>query len=124
MKTWASQNMNMRQRTSDFTKISVLSMVSPQAEIYPMGSNMAEPLMLVFLMSVLTQKSAELREVGLVNAIILTCQSAPFHPHFYSLLWLPILPLQVQLAFRQWIRIGDPLGWIKVCAQGYPCPQG
>ena len=32
-----------------------------------MGSNMAKPLMLVFLVSVLTQKSAELREGGLAN---------------------------------------------------------
>ena len=52
---------------TDFTGRSMLSAVSPQAEICPMGSNVAEPLTLVFLMSVLTQKSAELKEGGLAR---------------------------------------------------------
>ena len=63
--------------------------------MYHMGSNMVELLMLVFPVSVLTPKSADLREGDLTNASTLGCQSVLFHIHFYSLLRLPIIPLQV-----------------------------
>ena len=68
MKTWASRNMNMRQCANEFTGRSVLSVVSPQAEMCPVGSNMVELLMLVFPMIALTRKSAELKEGGLTDA--------------------------------------------------------
>ena len=82
MKTWATWNMNMRQHANDFTMRSALSAVSPQAEICPMGSNVVEPLMLVFPMSIPTQKSAELRERGLMNAGIFNLPEHPLPPPF------------------------------------------
>ena len=114
----------MRQRANDFTGISVLSAVSPQAEMYHMGLNVVELLMLVFPLSVLTPKNADLREGGLANVSILGCQSVLFHIRFYFLLWLPIIPLWVPSVFHRWIRIGDPLHWIKVCTHRGICAGG
>ena len=47
-----------------------------------MGSSIVEPLMLVFLVSVLAQKSTELREGGLVNIGILDSPAHPLPPPF------------------------------------------
>ena len=68
----------------------------------------------MFLLSVPTLKSAELREGGLANVGIQTCPSVPLHPHICSLLRLPVIPLEVQLVFHPWIRVGDPLRQVKV----------
>ena len=79
-----------------------------------MGSNVAEPLKPMFLLSVPALKSAELREGGLANVGIQIHLIIPFHPHIYSLLWLPVVPLEVQLVFRPWIQVGDTLHQVKV----------
>ena len=79
-----------------------------------MGSNVAEPSRLMFLLSISALKSAGLREGGLANVGVQTHPIVPLHPHIYSLLWLPVIPLEVQLAFHPWIRVGDPLRQVKV----------
>ena len=79
-----------------------------------MGSNIAEPLRPRFLLSVPTLKSAELREGGLANVGIQIHPIAPLHPCTYSLLQLPVIPSEVQLAFHPWIRVGDLLRQAKV----------
>ena len=79
-----------------------------------MGSNIAELSRLMFLLSIPTLKSTELREGGLANVGIQIHPIVPFHPHIYSLLQLPVIPLEVQLASRPWIRVGDPLCQVKV----------
>ena len=50
--------------------------------MYHMGLNMVELLTLVFPLSVLTPKNADLREGGLANVSILTRQSVLFHDPF------------------------------------------
>ena len=79
-----------------------------------MGSNVVEPLRPRFLLSVPTLKSAELREGGLANIGIQIHPIAPLHPHTYLLLQLPVIPSEVQLAFRPWIQVGDLLWQAKV----------
>ena len=79
-----------------------------------MGSNVAEPLRPRFLLSIPALKSTELREGGLVNVGIQIHPIAPLHPRTYSLLQLPVVPSEVQLAFRPWIRVGDLLRQAKV----------
>ena len=79
-----------------------------------MGSNVVEPLRLMFLLSVPALKSTELREGGLANVGVQTRPIVPLHPHICSLLRVPVIPLEVQLAFRPWIRVGDPLRQVKV----------
>ena len=106
--------MNVRQCASDFTGILVLNTVNLQVSTCLMGSNVAEPLRPRFLLSVPTLKSAELREGGLVNVGIQICPIAPLHPHTYLLLQLPVVPSEVQLVFRLWIRVGDLLQQAKV----------
>ena len=68
-----------------------------------MGSNMPELLTLVFPMSIFAPKSTELREGGLANASVLTCQTILFRLHFYLLLRLPVVLLQAPLVFHRWI---------------------
>ena len=65
-----------------------------------MGSNIAEPLRLRFLLGIPTLKSAELREGGLTIVGIQIHPIAPLHPHTYLLLQLPVYPSEVQLVFR------------------------
>ena len=84
-----------------------------------MGSNIAELLRLMFLLSVPALKSAELREGGLANVGIQIRLIVPLHPHIYSPLWLPVIPLEVQLVFHMWIRVGVPLRQAKAGAQKY-----
>ena len=79
-----------------------------------MGSNVVEPLRLMFLLSVPALKSAKLREGGLANVGIQIHPIIPLHPHIYSLLRVPVIPLEVQLAFHPWIRVGDPLRQVKM----------
>ena len=95
--------MNVKRRANDFTGISVLSVVSPQAEMCHMGLNVVGPLTLVFPLSVLAPKNTGLREGGPMNAGVLGPQSILFHIHFYFLLWLPIVPLWVLSVFHWWI---------------------
>ena len=85
-----------------------------------MGSNVAEPLRPRFLLSVPNLKSAELREGGLTNVGIQIHPIAPLHPRSYSLLQLPVILSEVQLAFRLWIRVRDLLRQAKVQVQRYP----
>ena len=51
-----------------------------------MGSNAAELLRPMFLLSVPTLKSIELREGGLANVGFQIRPIVPLHPHIYSLL--------------------------------------
>ena len=79
-----------------------------------MGSNVVELLRPMFLLSVPALKNVELREGGPANIGIQICLIAPFHPHIYSLLQLPVIPLEVRLVFYPWIQVGDPLRQVKV----------
>ena len=61
-------------------------------------SNVADPLTLGFLVSILTQRSDGLREGGLTNVGAETHQSVLPHLSFYSLLQLQVTPSQVHFA--------------------------
>ena len=80
--------------------------------------------MLVFPVIILTPKSTELREEGLVSASTLTCPNIPFCPHSYSPLWLPSHPTTGSVSIPLMDPIRGPSSLDKGVCTGVAVPAG